>query len=75
MQISKRNSRVIQNGRDKMVSRARTKWLEEGNTNTTYFYRIVNMRYRINTIQSLAGPEGRIIVGDGIKIHIHEYFR
>lgn len=59
----------------KWCQRARSKWLKEGNTNTAYFQRVANMRHRINTIQSLASPDGRIIIRDDIKTHTHEYFR
>lgn len=58
----------------KLCQRARLKWLKEIDANTAYLYRVANMRHGVNTIQSLTGPEGRIIVGNDIKMHIHEYF-
>lgn len=54
--------------------RVRSKWLKVGDTNTTYFQNIANMRYRINAIHSLNTLEGGAIVGEDLKTHTHEYF-
>lgn len=40
--------------------RARCKWLNEGDANTTFFYEVTNNRRRINTIHS--SRDGKVVV-------------
>lgn len=51
--------------------RANSKWLKEGDANTSYFHRIANMRHMTNAVLSLSTSEGISISGEDFKNHIH----
>lgn len=55
--------------------RARSKWLMEGDTNTTYFHRVVNIRHRMKAIHSLCTSEGDLVSRGELNRHIYEHFR
>lgn len=55
--------------------RARYQWLQKGDVNTVFFYRVENMRKRKNTVHPLQIKEGLIEENADIHEHLHKFFR
>lgn len=57
----------------KWRQQAHNKWLKEGDANTFFFHKVVNMRRRVNTIHTLTSTEGTLVGGADIY-HICHHF-
>lgn len=55
--------------------RVRSKWLKEGDANTSYFPRVANIKHRLKAIHALNTIKGQTVRGEDLKNHIFEHSR
>ncbi|XP_024963995.1 uncharacterized protein LOC112504288, partial [Cynara cardunculus var. scolymus] len=55
--------------------RAKVKWLNEGDSNTKFFHRVIKERHHSNSIMSVCNSRGIYVSGDDVPKEFVDYFK